>query len=289
MRHPLFVPESIARREGGAAVFAKWLVNLVFLQTVAAADREEEVPSFSTVRQFAAQLERTKLVAEGGSQAELLKLFEDDNQRLTTELRDERERFNSQLAAVEREHDLAQQRIDDMRREAFDLRERIRVLHARLNKVSQVVPKAPTPENLDGFEVWCREHLAGAVNLHNRAHRGVQKSKFGDPRLIYQALLLLRDHYVPMRREGGAERKAAFENACRELQLEDSLVGEATRTHRELYTLNYAGQPRLLDRHLKRGVAHDEARSFRLYYFWDDETETVVVGWLPSHLDNSMT
>lgn len=288
-RHPLYLPEWVARREGGTAAFAKWLVDQVLAYTVAAADREEEVPSFSAVRQIAAQHERRKLIAEGGSQAELLKLFEDDNQRLTNELRDERERFASQLAALERERDLAQQQVDDLRSEAFDLRERIRVLHSRLNQAAKAVPKAPIPETLGGFDVWCREHLAGAVTLHNRAYRGVQKSKLAEPKLIYQALLLLRDHYVPMRREGGAQRKAAYEKACRELQLEDCLVGEATRTRRDLYTVNYGGQPRVLDRHLKRGVAHDEARSFRLYYFWDDETETVVVGWLPSHLDNSMT
>ena len=82
--------------------------------------------------------------------------------------------------------------------------------------------------------------------MHNRAYRGVQKSKLMDPRLIFQALLLLRDHYVPMRREGGAERKASFEQACQDLKLDDSLVGDATRTHRELYTVNYAGQPRVL-------------------------------------------
>jgi len=88
--------------------------------------------------------------------------------------------------------------------------------------------------------------------------------------------------YVPMRR--GTKAKSEFENACRDLQLEDSLVGDAIRTHKERYTINYAGRPRLLDRHLKRGRAHNDALSFRLYYFWDDETETVVVGWLPSHL-----
>lgn len=289
MRHPLYLPEWVARREGGIEGFAQFLVNQVLAMTVAAPDREEEVPSFSTVRRIAAQVEREKLVAEGGSQADLLKLFEDDNQRLAAELKDDRERFASQLSTLEREHDLAQQQVDDLKREAFDLRERVRVLHTRLNKAAQVVPKAPTPDTTEGFEVWCREHLAGAVTLHNRAYRGVQKSKFFEAKLIYQALLLLRDTYVPMRREGGADRKAAFEEACRTLQLDDSLVGEATRTHRELYTVNYAGLPRVLDRHLKRGVAHDAARSFRLYYFWDEETETVVVGWLPSHLDNSMT
>ena len=248
------------------------------------------MPSFNAVRQVAAQQERKKLIAEGGSQAELLKMFEDDNQRLAEELRDERENFEGQLAVVEDERDAAQQQVSELRGEAFDLRERIRVLHDRLNKAALVVPKAPTPKTLDRFDAWVREHLAGSVTLHNRAFRGVEKSKFKEPMLIYQALLLLRDHYVPMRRQGCAQLKDAYEQACMALQFEDSFVGDAaTRTHRAHYTVNYGGKPRLLDRHLKRGKSHDEAISFRLYYFWDDETETVVVGWLPSHLDNSMT
>jgi hypothetical protein len=289
MRHPLFLPERVERWEGGRDEFSRWLVDQVLTSSIAASDREEEVPSFGAVRQIAAQLERKKLVDEGGSQAELLKLFEEDNQRLSTELRDERERTTSQLASLERERDLAQQQVDDMRREAFDLRSRIDALLGRLKAAGQAVPQTPIPESLKEFETWCREHLAGSVTLHNRAFRGVQKSKFADPKLIYQALLLLRDHYVAMRVEGGAERRVAFEQACKALKLEDSLVGDATRTHRDLYTVDYRGRPRTLDRHLKRGVAHDDTRSFRLYYFWDDEAETVVVGWLPSHLDNAMT
>lgn len=285
MRHPLFLPDWAKKREGEVAAFAQWLANMVLSQTVAATDREEEVPSFSTVRQFAARTERERLQVEGGSQAELLQLYEYDN----SELREERERFQSQLKTIEQERDLAQQQVDDLRAEAFELRERIRVLHERVTKAAEVVSKAPTPESLDGFADWCRAHLAGVVTLHNRAHRGIEKSKFAEPRLVYQSLLLLRDHYVPMRREGGKARKDSFEKACRALQLEESLVGDATRTHRDRYTVNYAGKPRVLDRHLKRGKAHNDARSFRLYFFWDEETETVVVGWLPSHLDNSMT
>ena len=49
------------------------------------------------------------------------------------------------------------------------------------------------------------------------------------------------------------------------------------------------GRPRVLDWHLKRGESRERTRCFRLYYFWDDETQCAVVGWLPSHLDNSLT
>jgi len=295
-RHPLALPARIESwslpetEDRGPAVYSRWLVQSILAASIQRPDREDELPSFNAVRQVAAQQERKKLIAEGGSQAELLKMFEDDNQRLAEELRDERENFEGQLAVVEDERDAAQQQVSELRGEAFDLRERIRVLHDRLNKAALVVPKAPTPKTLDRFDAWVREHLAGSVTLHNRAFRGVEKSKFKEPMLIYQALLLLRDHYVPMRRQGCAQLKDAYEQACMALQFEDSFVGDAaTRTHRAHYTVNYGGKPRLLDRHLKRGKSHDEAISFRLYYFWDDETETVVVGWLPSHLDNSMT
>ena len=295
-RHPLILPariETWSSHESdsqGAAAYLRWLVESILATSIQRPDREDELPSFNAVRQIAAQQERKKLIADGGSQAELLKMFEEDNLRLAAELRDERETLEGQLAIIEEERDLAQQQVSELRSEAFDLRERIRVLHDRLNKAAQVVPKAPTPKTLDGFDVWVREHLAGSVTLHNRAFRGVEKSRFKDPTLIYKSLLLLRDHYVPMRRQGGAHLKGAFEHACKALQFEDSLVGDAaTRTHRSHYTVNYAGKPRLLDRHLKRGTSHDETLSFRLYYFWDDETETVVVGWLPSHLDNSMS
>ncbi|GAB4208285.1 MAG: hypothetical protein Fur0019_13850 [Tibeticola sp.] len=46
---------------------------------------------------------------------------------------------------------------------------------------------------------------------------------------------------------------------------------------------------RLDDADKQRGHARERTRCFRLYYFWDDDTQCAVVGWLPSHLDNSLT
>ena len=92
-----------------------------------------------------------------------------------------------------------------------------------------------------------------------------------------------------MKRMPSAAVKAGFEAECDRLKLENSPVGEATRTHSEQYTVQHGGRPRVLDWHLKRGDSRERTRCFRLYYFWDDETQCAVVGWLPSHLDNAMT
>lgn len=56
------------------------------------------------------------------------------------------------------------------------------------------------------------------------------------------------------------------------LKLENSIVGEATSTHPEQYTVQHGGRPRKQDWHLKRGDSRERTRCFRLYHFWDDET-----------------
>ena len=52
---------------------------------------------------------------------------------------------------------------------------------------------------------------------------------------------------------------------------------------------NTTGTKRELDRHLKKGNSRNSRHCFRLYFFWDDEDEQVVVGWLTSHLDTRQT
>lgn len=92
-----------------------------------------------------------------------------------------------------------------------------------------------------------------------------------------------------MRREGGFEKKQTFENACRELGLDEQPTFHGTRYGEkgETYFVRYGGRRVLLDRHLKKGTAHnDNRRCFRLYF---DEEQHVVVGWLPSHLDTRIT
>lgn len=44
-----------------------------------------------------------------------------------------------------------------------------------------------------------------------------------------------------------------------------------------------------LELHLRKGSSKDERYCLAIYFFWDDDTQQVVVGWLPSHLDNRRT
>ena len=149
----------------------------------------------------------------------------------------------------------------------------------------------PIPNVLDDFQEWSEKHLTGIVELHNRAFQGVKKSQYQDNRFLYEALLLLRNHYVPMRREPSDAARKAYDDECNRLGLEESgtISKERLGEQGDTYVVKYAGKRRILDRHLKKGSSKDQRNCFRLYFFWDEDSEQAVVGWLPSHLDTRQT
>jgi hypothetical protein len=285
-RHPLALPERIANwAETGTAAFERWLVNQALGNSAHAPGREESLPGFNTVRQLAAQLEREKHKKTGGTDSDLIRLFEQDNEQLRKDIQEQKEQYDGLLLAADTERECALQEANAAKFQALERLHRIRLLEKKLaNSAAQQV--TPTPDTLDNFEAWCTEHLSGYVELANRAYQGVRKSEFHDPAFIYRALLLLRDYYVPMRVEGTLERKRLYEQALNALQLEDSATGDGVKFAADLYSVQYGGGRRPLERHLKGSDSRDRRYGFRLYFFWEDESQVVVVGWLPSHLDN---
>ena len=285
-RHPLALPDRIAARsEISPGEFERWLINQSLGNSAHAPGREERLPSFNTVRQLAARLERERLRKAGGTDSELIRLFEEDNEQLRKDLQEQKEQYDGLLLAADAEREAAIQEANAAKAQTLERLHRIRQLEKKLSEAT--APQAtPIPDTLESFETWCHEHLAGSVEIANRAYQGVRKSEFHDPQFIYRALLLLRDQYVPMRTEGTPERRQSYEEALKDLQLEDSATGEGVKFAPDLYSVQYGGTRRPLDRHLKGSDSRDRRYGFRLYFFWDDEGQVAVVGWLPSHLDN---
>ncbi|MBN8477377.1 MAG: hypothetical protein J0L91_00255 [Burkholderiales bacterium] len=290
-RHPLWLPDRVAAwPNGGSAGYLAYLIDQVLESTVQSPDREDELPSFTTIRQAAARSEHEHAKRENRSDKDLLNWALQENQKLESDIRDTKEKYAGLIDELERRRDEAEQQAQEARAQNFALRERVRALERKSSANAIAAQTRPAiPDRLDEFQTWCHEHLSGAVELHNRAYQGVKKSVFKDPTLIYEALLLLRDRYVPMRQSNDPALKTAYDAGLRGLHLEDSTTGAGWKQHPEQYVISYDGKPRRMDRHLKQGTSHDPAHAFRLYYFWDDESQVVVVGWLPSHLDNAMT
>lgn len=288
--HPLVLPHRILTWEdSGAKAFESWIVDAALSASVRRGDREERLPAFNTVRQMAALSERSRAKQSGGTAAEMLELFEQDNEQLRRDLREQRELNDGLLAAADTERAAAVEAAQLAQAQALERAHRIRVLEARLAEGADASAPVAVPEGLDEFEDWCRANLSGSVELVSRAFQGVRKSEFHDPALIYRSLLLLRDRYVPMRIERSSERRESYLSGLAELRLEESATGDGTKYAEDLYSVQYGGGRRSLDRHLKGSSSRDPRYGFRLYFFWDDAGQVVVVGWLPSHLKNRMS
>lgn len=283
-QHPWAAGRRIQNWNGGSARYASFLADLLLKDTVKRTDSESDPPSFAKIRRLATERRMERAKATNATLAERLELAEAQIGEIQSEREEMEETFDGVLKEIEQERDIARAEAETALQRARNLRARMEMLENAL--ASGAVPEEPEiPGDLSDFEEWCNKHLAGVVEVLPRAKHAAKKSKYEDPAFLYKALLLLRDYYVPMRR--GAVRADAFKQACLDLNIEETqtFAGNRHGEHGDMYFVRYVGRRHLLDRHLKKGSTRDVRRCFRLYFFWDEDSEQAVVGWLPSHLE----
>ena len=289
--HPLALARRIAEWDGeGPSAYQQFIISQALRRTVSGSDVRQRLPPFTEVRSFASELRRRTEREAGSSDKELLSMAEEEIGRLEEDRKKDRQESDEIVGIAETEKEEALQASQQMRALNLHLKYRIQELERRLEDAGRST-QPEIPSDLDDLENWCHANMSGSVELHNRAYQGAKKSQYGDPSFIFEVLLLLRDNYVPMKTEGGIERKTAFEEACRNLSITEapSFSGSRWGEEGDAYLVNYAGRKRRLERHLTKGSSRDEQTCFRLYFFWDDDSQQVVVGWLPSHLNTRIT
>lgn len=280
--HPLGLADRIRNWDGGPDAYRRFISSEVLRRTVEGPDALKRLPSFAEAKRTAAELRRRNAQQSGSSNDELLALAEDEIAQLKTDLTSQGQESGELLEVAEAEREAAEAEVLRLQGTLYHLQQRLQSLEVAGGDSTDV----PIPNGLDELEQWAATHLAGTVELHNRALRGAKDSEYEDVPVIYQALLLLRDYYVPMRRQGGAELKQAFDQRCQELGMEEqqSFSGNRAGEQGDTYFIRMGHRRVELDRHLKKGNSREPRYCFRLYFFWDDTTSQVVVGWLPSHL-----
>jgi len=280
--HPLGLAGRIRKNVGGPDGYRRFISSEVLRRTVEGAGALKRLPSFAQTKRTAAELNRRNARRSGSSNDELLKLAEDEIAQLKNDLESRARESDKLLEIAEAERETAKAEVSRLQSTVYNLQRKLESLEAAGGAATDV----PIPDNLRELEQWAATHLAGTVVLHSRALRGAKFSEYKDNSVVYQALLLLRDYYVPMRRHSGTEREQAFQRRCGELGIEDHpcFAGNRAGEQGDAYFIRI-GQNRVqLDRHLKKGAGREPRHCFRLYYCWDATTRQVVVGWLPSHL-----
>ena len=282
--HPLATAQKILSWEGGVSAFEKFLIAQSLRQTVSASRKklEEALPPYAAAKEAARRQEQNRKRKDAKSNEELLAVAEAENEDMQRQREKDMADQDALLGEAEKERDEAIAERNEARNRVVSLEARIQYLESLSPREAPVIPK-----NFDGLEDWSRKHLAGKVQVLNRAVRAAENSQKecgpGNIRLAYESLLILRDCYVPMRREGGKELKAEYQRRLQEKGLEEtsSFAGAGAGRHGETYFVKHAGRRRELERHLKKGAGKN---CFRLYFFWDEEARQVVVGSFPKHL-----
>jgi len=285
--HPLALPERITNWKGvGPSAFAEFVVDRLLASTVRGRDLEHELPSFSTAKRTVLQMDRAARKAAGDESQDLLGLAEEELGYLKQQLDEKTAETDALLQQADTEREQLERTVEENRNEISGLRSRLRALELRERGSIQSL-ETIIPTSCEELSEWTREYLSGSVVVLPRAFRSAKKSHFADVPLVYRALLLLRDYYVPMRRSELG--RAEYEQSLHELGLEDQpcFAGGRASEQGDEYFVLYNSVRRILDRHLKGSNARDPRFGFRLYFFWDEESAQVVVGSFPNHLTTS--
>jgi len=286
--HPLWLAQRI--EDDGPYVAQRDIVDLLLRASAGRRDADDAIPSFAEARRIASTLAREKAAESGQSSEELLALYEAENARLLQDLEDVKAEQAELLAVADADLKTATAERDEARAEIHVLRARLtEMMNALQTRDQQSV--IPIPDNFDELEDWADQHLGNGVELLPRAINAAKKSVFDDPPLAYQALLLMRNVYVPMRRDSSLGMKERWDSGLRQLGLDctPTHAGPRAGEFASDYFVMYDGHRTEIDMHLKGSNSRDPRYCFRVYFFWCDEKMRLVVASLPSHLDSRLT
>jgi len=293
-------------------VLPKWLADDIFEQACAISlevgDLEERAPSFQTIRNLLAegrQAASEQRLAELRRQAESIASSAEERIGQLKAINDELEAALTEQKAQNRQlMEMAAQADAELvatRRERNAALEEIRQLKFQISSQWSFVETGYTesedqveyPDTWDDLETWVELYGQGRLILHPKAAKAARESPFKDISLAYKAMDYLVRYYVPMRTRSAEDHEAfrRSKQVLAELGLEESDVGTADeiKRYKHEYRRLYEGREVTLDRHLKRGVGFGGDFQFRLYFYYDDKAEKVLVGHMPTHLTNRLT
>ncbi|HMO51226.1 MAG TPA: hypothetical protein PKA21_08880 [Kiritimatiellia bacterium] len=260
---------------------------------------QEKEEAFQKALEKLADAEKGMSVAsDAASQMrELVKAKDDAAKALHNQVEELTAALKETQVEAEQWSDLAKQADQD--REYFEklnynLRNQINVLRANLEAKTgeQLDVSIPIPESYEDMEEWAGQYLADRLELHPRTRRSLKRANYEDVPLVYKALLVLANEYRNMKLGHGDN--TMFEEALGKLGLKCSGSIDEARAGSEgdAYYVEYPPGSRkreFLALHLRKGKVKDDRHCLAIYFFWHDATQQVVVGWLPSHLDNQLS
>lgn len=285
--HPLATRPWIQRRFQTVGSFAWMLLGAFASRTVKGDVNAELIPTFRAVKEAGLQRKINQLAAQSQSVDPQLPVLERQVQLLNQQLeeKDRRiEELKQDFNYADEEEKKASKSRDAYRAQLSMLRSRIDALELKL-KITQ--PELEIPASFDGLSSWVEQNFPERLELRTRAARAANKSGFQNPALVYRCLARLAREYVDCRRLG-----KPLDRIFDDLGVRLERTGSASELAQwsDLYWVkNDRGENTFLDWHIKQGSDKNDQTTLRIYFYYDEEDERVVVGHLPTHLPNAKT
>lgn len=237
---------------------------------------EDSLPSFRTTKQIALQKKIAGLSKASNARSEREVLLESQNSLLSQQVLEKTDEFNLADAEVKQ----AEEERDRYRAQLSALMAKIDSLEKKVGAAALVVQY---PDSFNEIDDWVLQNFAGRLVLLNRAARSSRKSPFSEPRLVYQCLERLARGYVDARRDG-----QSVDGLFNDLGVHFERTGDEAHLAqwKDHYFMPHRGRRQFLEWHLKRGSDKSDVNTMRIYFFYDEDDQQVVVGHLPGHLPN---
>jgi hypothetical protein len=130
------------------------------------------------------------------------------------------------------------------------------------------------------FADWCEKNLIGRVLLSPRARREVKAPMFRDIAVTARCMLWLANEYRERRLNGG--------DGDLRIQIESGIQND--RCGADSFQIDWQGAPTDVEWHIKNGGnTRSPDRCLRIYYFWDDASQQVVIASMPAHIHTGAT
>ena len=274
--HRLYLPEPNADERPGRRVDTalRWLAAT---ESVRRLRLGEHVLSFSAVRDVSLEIERTRLRLGGSTSDEQLAAAQAQIDALKDDLR----RAEETHQWLSDEHKSAEERAQVHEQQLKAAQSRIQQLIEQI-KTRGDSPDAAValPEDWAQFVDWCDEALSGRIVLSSRARKELKTVAFSDPALAARCLLWLANEYRDARVNGsdGDLRKPVEEGVHND------------RCGADSFEFAWDGRRWDVEWHIKNGGnTRDPARCLRIYYFWDVDSQQVVIATMPAHARTGAT
>lgn len=276
-RHRLFTSNLLADpSERERAV--RWLRGMAAEDSLRRNRLGRDVLAFGEIRNANLRARQERLANEGASEGEQLAAARSTIAALEGQLDEASAMQNFFDAEAEKEKDRAETAESQLRAANYHIQH----LRDRLNAAGADLDEHVTPpEEWGSFADWCDEHFAGRVAMTPAARRGAKDAELEEVELAARCIQWLASTYRDGRIKGadGDFRDASIEDGVRNAPC----GGDEFETE-------WQARRHTVDWHVKNGGnTRDPRRCLRIYYFWEPETQQVVVADMPHHRRSAAT